>query len=76
MVTWPAKMPERARAFATRQLELRERLRWCPPRSRRRRELEAELAQLVRAELQRETAETSDAPSPAPLRREPWWLDQ
>lgn len=63
MVTWPANISVGVRELAARRLALRERLRWCPPRSARRKKLEAELAELVREELQREAVAAPATPS-------------
>lgn len=70
MVTFPAGMSERQRAFIARQNALREKLRWTPPRSKRWRQLDAELRRLVREELHQETQKV-DEPTSGP--REPWW---
>lgn len=70
MVTFPAGMSERQRAFIARQNALREKLRWTPPRSKRWRQLDAELRRLVREELHQE-AQKADEPTSGP--REPWW---
>jgi hypothetical protein len=75
MVTWPANMRESARAFSSRQLELREKLRWVPLRSKRRRKLEAELADLVQSKL---TAEAKHEAPVDPADDEPQlpWYDR
>jgi hypothetical protein len=64
-----------ARMFVSRQHELCERLRWAPVGSKRRKKLEAELARLVREELERETgknAKTVDDKDEQEPRRS-WW---
>ena len=72
MVTFPAGMDEKQRAFIARQQELRERLRWLDPRSRRARTLQAELAEMTRKELQREIAPAPATPKPA---KQQWWQE-
>lgn len=70
MVTFPASMSERQRAFIARQSALREKLRWTPPRSRRWQALDAQLRQLVQEELAAATTK-NEVHTPAP--RGPWW---
>lgn len=67
-------------AFLVRQQALCEQLRWAPLRSERRLRLEAELAALMREELQRETAwadgEETASPDDPYGGRAPYWVDQ
>jgi len=56
-----AARPERSLAYAAQRAKLVERLRWIPARSSRRRELERQLADLTRAELQREVHDVAPA---------------
>jgi hypothetical protein len=90
MVTAPLGSTDRSRAFLLRRQELIERLRWAGPRSRRRRQLQAELDRLVRAELEAETARSKSVqpaaaapsqakrfPAEAPYGgRVPYWIER
>lgn len=72
MVTFPAGMSERERAFMSRQRELRDRLRWLDARSPRARKLQAELNTMMMAELRREITPQHPAQRDD---KQPWWLE-